>query len=82
MTDFWAAGISRCSGTWCSLHQRIQHRHTSSLTSFKRYTFHPFVNGVWKWFIHFGSKKKSNSFQKVSETAKCSTAAHTAFFKL
>jgi hypothetical protein len=41
-------GISRLFGDWCSVHRPIQHRRTSTLVSFDRYTIHLVACGVWR----------------------------------
>jgi hypothetical protein len=61
ITDFGAAGISRCFRTLCRVQRTVRHRNTSSLISFKRYAYSLGPCEIWRWVIHFGLEKQDNS---------------------
>jgi hypothetical protein len=65
-TDFGAIGISCCFRALCGVQRRMQHRNTSNLISFDRYTFQLAPCGIWRWVIHLGFEMQSDSSQKFT----------------
>jgi hypothetical protein len=58
--NFGAIGISRCFMALGRVQRSIQHRNTSSLLSFDRYTFYLAACGIWRWVVHLSCNSSQN----------------------